>query len=142
MAQKSEARQDKPLGHPHAKPSLWEHAAAALGGAIVIATLAFMIYEAVTTPSDAVPQLAVRVDTIISYAHGHVVEFRAVNTGDATAANVQVRGELQADAGIVERSESTVDFVPARSWRKGGLVFNARPARDRLDVRVVGFDRP
>jgi uncharacterized protein (TIGR02588 family) len=55
---------------------------------------------------------------------------------------VQVEGELRADTGVVERSESTVGFVPARSWRKGGLVFRAEPARYRLEVRVVGYDRP
>jgi uncharacterized protein (TIGR02588 family) len=94
------------------------------------------------TPTDAVPQLAIRVDTVVSYPHGYVVEFRAVNPGGSTAANVQVEGELRGDTGFVERSESTIAFVPARSWRTGGLVFRAEPARHRLEVRVVGFDRP
>ncbi len=119
-----------------------ELAAALLGGAIVIAALTFMIYEAVTAPSDPVPKLVARVDTVVPYPSGYVAEFRAINAGDATAANVQVRGELHADTGVVERSESTVDFVPARSWRKGGLVFSADPRRYRFDVRVVGYDRP
>jgi uncharacterized protein (TIGR02588 family) len=129
-------------GHQRSKPPLWETAAAVLGAVIVGATIAFMVYEAVTTPADPVPQLAVRVDTVVSYADGHVVEFRATNTGHATAANVQIRGQLTADTGVVERSESTVDFVPARSWRRGGLIFKADPARHRVELRVVGFDRP
>lgn len=142
MAKTSEEKSDKQLGHAHAKPSVWEHAAAALGAAIVVATLGFMVYEALTTPTDAVPQLGVRVDTVVSYPHGHVVEFRAMNAGDATAANVQIEGELRADTGVVERSEATIGFVPAQSWRTGGLVFRGNPAGYRLEVRVVGFDRP
>ena len=142
MPKTSEEKRDKPLGHPHAKPSVWEHVAGALGAAIVVATLAFMVYEALTTPTDAVPQLAVQVDTVVSYPHGHVVEFRAMNAGDATAANVQVQGELRADTGVVERSEATIGFVPAQSWRTGGLVFRGDPAGYRLEMRVVGFDRP
>src|SRR5687767_298455 len=142
MAKTSEEKGDKPLGHPHATPSIWEHAAGALGATIVVATLAFMVYEALTTPTDAVPQLAVQVDTVVSYPYGHVVEFRAMNVGNATAADVQIEGELRADTGVVERSEATIGFVPAQSWRRGGLVFKGDPAVHRLQVRVVGFDRP
>ena len=119
-----------------------EIAVAALGAAIVVAALGFMVYEAVTAPSDPVPKLVVRLDTVIAYASGHVAEFRAINAGEATAASVQVQGELHADTGLVEQSESTIDFVPAQSWRKGGLVFRADPRRHRLTVRVMGYDRP
>jgi uncharacterized protein (TIGR02588 family) len=127
---------------PRAKPSGWELGAAVLGAAIVVATLAFLLYEAVTAPPSAVPRLVVRVDTVIAYASGHVVEFRAINSGDATAASVQVEGELRSDTGVVERSESIVDFVPARSWRKGGLVFKADPRAYQMEVRAVGYTRP
>jgi uncharacterized protein (TIGR02588 family) len=142
MANTSQERRDKPLGHPHAKPSIWEHAAGVAGATIVVATLAFMAYEALTTPTGAVPQLAVRVDTVVSYSNSHVVEFRAMNAGDATASDVQIEGELRADTGVVERSEATIAFVPAQSWRRGGLVFKGDPSIYRLQVRVVGFDRP
>lgn len=101
-----------------------------------------MVYEAVTAPANPVPQIVVRVDTVIAYPSGHVVEFRAINAGDATAAGVQVEGELRSDTGVVERSESTVDFVPARSWRKGGLLFKGDPRAHRMEVRAVGFGRP
>ena len=46
------------------------------------------------------------------------------------------------DKVVVERSEATIGFVPAQSWRTGGLVFRGDPAGHRLEVRVVGFDRP
>jgi uncharacterized protein (TIGR02588 family) len=134
-------RGDRPA-RPQAKPSAWELTAAALGAAIVAATLGFMVYEAVTAPANPVPQIVVRVDTVIAYPSGHVVEFRAINAGDATAAGVQVQGELRSDTGVVERSESTVDFVPARSWRRGGVLFKSDPRGHRMEVRAVGFGRP
>jgi uncharacterized protein (TIGR02588 family) len=142
MAKHSGEGEESESGRARTAPSSWEHAAGAIGAVITIATLAFMIYEAVTAPADPVPQLVVRVDTIVAYRSGYVAEFRAINDGDATAAHVQILGELRADTGVVERSESSVDFVPARSWREGGLVFQNDPRRYRLEVRPVGFDRP
>jgi uncharacterized protein (TIGR02588 family) len=132
---------DRPA-RTHAKPSSWELVAAAIGAAIVVATLGFMVYEAMTAPPNAVPQIVVRVDSIVPYPSGYVVEIRAINAGDATAAAVQVHGELRSDTGVVDQSESTVDFVPARSWRPGGLVFKNDPRRYQVEVRPVGFDRP
>jgi uncharacterized protein (TIGR02588 family) len=126
----------------HRKPSLWEWAAAALGAAIVAATIGFMVYDAVTAPSDGVPKIEVRVDSVVAYSSGYVVEFRAINAGDATAASVLVQGELRSDTGVVERSEATVDFVPAGSWRPGGLVFTKDPRAYHMEVRPLGFDRP
>jgi uncharacterized protein (TIGR02588 family) len=126
----------------HAEPSIWEWVAAGIGGALVVAVLAFMSYEAATLGPHPSPKLAIRIDTVLAYPGGYIVEFRATNSGDATAAHVLVQGELRSDSGVVERSESTVDFVPARSWRTGGLVFAQDPRAFRVEVRPVGFDRP
>lgn len=142
MAEKGGRDRGERPGRAHTKPSVWEHGAAAIGAAIVVATLGFMVYEAATAPPDPVPLIVVRVDTVVAYPSGYVVEFRAINAGDATAASVQVQGELRSDTGVVERSESTVDFVPARSWRRGGLVFARDPRAHRMEVRAVGFGRP
>jgi uncharacterized protein (TIGR02588 family) len=65
-----------------------------------------------------------------------------IDDGDATAAGVLVQGELRSNTGLVERSEATLDFVPARSWRPGGLVFTTDPRAQRLEVRPLGLDRP
>lgn len=109
---------------------------------MVVAVVAFMVYEAATLSPHPTPRLAIRIDTVVAYASGYIVELRAINSGDATASGVLVQGELRADTGVVERSEVTVDFVPARSWRRAGLVFAQDPRAHRMDVRPVGFDRP
>ena len=126
----------------HHTPSIWEWTVAAFGAAIVLVAIGFMVYDAVTAAPGAVPMISVRVDRIVAYPSGYVVEFRTTNDGDATAAQVLVRGELRSDSGVVELSESTIDFVPARSWRIGGLVFTKDPRAHRMEVRAVGFDRP
>lgn len=126
----------------HAEVSIWEWIAAGLGAAIVLATLAFMVYDAMTGGPHPVPQITVRVDTVIAYGSGYVVEFRAINEGAATAAGAVVSGELRADTGVVEHAEVTLDHVPARSWRKGGLVFAEDPRTHRLVLRFKGFAQP
>lgn len=115
---------------------------AALGAALVAATLGVLVYEALTADPHATPRLTVRVDTVVADRSGYTVEYRAFNDGDATAARVLVRGELRDVARVVEQSESTIDFVPARSSRSGGLVFRNDPRAYRVEVRAVGFDRP
>jgi uncharacterized protein (TIGR02588 family) len=126
----------------HAASSIWEWVAAGIGGAMVVAVVAFMAYEAATLSPHPTARLAIRIDTVVAYPSGYIVELRAINSGDATAASVLVQGELRGDTGVVERSEVTVDFVPARSWRAAGLVFKNDPRRHRMEVRPVGFDRP
>ncbi len=127
----------------HAKPSAWEWAAAGTGAAVVLAAVGFMVYEAMTLDPHPTPKIAVRVDTVMAARSGYVVEYRAINEGDGTAARLLVRGELRDAAGVVvEQSESTIDFVPARSWRPGGLVFRKDPRLYRVELRPAGFDRP
>jgi uncharacterized protein (TIGR02588 family) len=124
------------------KPAIWEWVAAALGAAVVLAAIGFMIYEAMTGGPHPIARITVEVDTIVPYSSGYVVEFRAINEGDASAARVVVSGELRSDTGVVERAEVTVDYVPARSWRKGGFVFAKDPRAHRVELRSKGFDRP
>jgi uncharacterized protein (TIGR02588 family) len=126
----------------HAAPSIWEWVAAGIGGALVVAVLGFMAYEAATLSSHPTPRLTVRIDTVVAYPSGYVVEFRAMNAGDATAASVIVQGELRSDTTVVERSEAMIDFIPAGSSRSGGLVFKNDPRRFQAEVRAAGFDMP
>jgi uncharacterized protein (TIGR02588 family) len=131
---------DQPV--QRAEPSIWEWVAAGIGGALVVAVVGFMAYEAATLSPHPTPRLAIRIDTVVAYPGGYIVEFRASNSGDATAASVLVEGELRSDTGVVERSEATIDFVPAGSWRTGGLVFTKDPRSYQMEVRPAGFGRP
>jgi uncharacterized protein (TIGR02588 family) len=126
----------------HAKASVWEWVAAAIGAALVIAVIGFMAYQAIAARADLYPRISVSVDTIIGYGDGYIVEFRAENTGSATVAGLLVKGRISSDTGVVEESEVTIDFVPPKSRQRGGLLFTEDPRAYRLEVRPAGYDRP
>jgi uncharacterized protein (TIGR02588 family) len=121
--------------------SLWEWAAAALSTVVVLGAIGFMLNEAFTVPSSP-PMITVRVDTIVAAGSGYVVEFRAQNSGQTTAAGLTIEGELRSDTGTVEKSNVTIDYVPAGSHRRGGLLFTHDPARYTLQIQPKGYDRP
>lgn len=125
-----------------AKASVWEWVAAAVGAALVIAVIGFIAYQAVVARGDPHPRISVRVDTIIGYGDGYIVEFLAENTGGATAAGLLIKGRISSDTGVVEESEATIDFVPSKSRHRGGLLFTKDPRAFRLEVRPAGYQRP
>ena len=53
-----------------------------------------------------------------------------------------VEGELEADTGKVETSETTIDYVPAEGEQRGGLYFRQDPRRLRLKLRAHGYREP
>jgi uncharacterized protein (TIGR02588 family) len=126
----------------HAKASMWEWVAAAIGAALVIAVIGFLTYRAIVARADPYPRLSVSVDSIIGYGDGYIVEFRAENAGGAPVADLLVQGRISSDTGVVEESEVTIDFVPPESSQRGGLLFTKDPRAYRLEVRPAGYDRP
>ena len=62
--------------------------------------------------------------------------------GRSTAADVIVEGELQADTGRVEVSQTTLDYVPGGGDQRAGLYFTHDPRRLRLRLRAHGYREP
>ena len=135
-------RERAPERAPDAKPSRWEWVVAALGAAMTLGAIGYMTYAGLTAPAEPHPRITLTVDTVFAHGGGHTVEFRAENTGDATAADLLVRGRLLADTGVVDESAVVIDFVPARSRRRAALVFAEDPRAYRLELRPLGYDRP
>ncbi len=121
--------------------SPWEWVVAALSGVLVLGAIGFMLQEALSEPSSP-PRIEIAVDTIIATRNGYVVEFRATNRGTTTAAGLTVEGELKSATGSVEKSEVTVQYVPAEASRQGGLFFSHDPQRYQLEIRPKGYARP
>lgn len=119
-----------------------EWIAAALGAAVTLATIGFLAREALVDPRRGIPDLSVAVDSVIERRHGWAVGIEARNAGTATAAAVRIVGELRSDSGVVETSETTLDYVPEASSRAGALLFTRNPADYVLDVRPTGYARP
>jgi uncharacterized protein (TIGR02588 family) len=109
--------------------------------ALVLGVLGFLIYDGVRSPRTP-PDVTIEVDSIKTTGQGYLVLFRARNLGRTTAAEVLVEGELEADTGKVETSETTIDYVPAEGEERGGLYFRQDPRRLRLKLRAHGYREP
>lgn len=109
---------------------------------LVLSAVGYLFYRALSGP-ELPPMVTVRTERILPMGGGgYLVEFKAVNEGSGTAANLMVEGALMRDTAVVEKSTATVQFVPAETERGGGLFFTKDPRRYRLEVRPTGFDRP
>ena len=122
--------------------SVWHWATAALGLALLLATIAFLLHDGLARRRTPYPVLAASVDTVARTAGGHVVRLRVRNDGGVAAANVRVRATLRGGGGVAEEAETTLDYVPPMSTRDAGVVLAGDPLGGRLDVRVTGFDIP
>jgi uncharacterized protein (TIGR02588 family) len=119
-----------------------ELAVGVLGLVMVLGVLGFLLYEAFQ-PNSA-PAVVVEPEQIIHNASGYLVLMRAANQGGETAAAVVVEGSLLADDGAepVELSELTFDYVPANSYRQGGLFFVQNPEEFDLRLQVKSYVDP
>lgn len=138
---RAEADRDQARGKKAPGTSTVEWVVAAISGVIVAGAIGFMLYDAVAAPSSP-PAIELRVDTTLAVPGGYLVQFTARNTGTTTAASVQVEGSLMQDTTELEKSQTTLDFVPTQSRRKAGLYFSRDPRSYRLELRPVGFTLP
>jgi uncharacterized protein (TIGR02588 family) len=118
-----------------------EWVVAALGAALVAATIFYLVWLALSR-DDAPPDVQVVAGGVHALANGYVVEFRAVNAGGQAAAGLLVEGELSGPQGTVETAEATVDYLPPRSERAGGLIFKEDPRRHELRLSAKGYVDP
>lgn len=118
-----------------------EWVAAALGLSIVLATLASLAWQTVRR-DDATPVLEVAVERIAVTSAGYVVEIEVRNRSGATAAGVEIESTLTTAGAAPVSSRLTVDFVPAHSARRAGLLIERDPRNGRLELRVLGYVEP
>jgi uncharacterized protein (TIGR02588 family) len=120
--------------------SPWEYVVGVLGALVVLGAIGVMLFEGATR-RDSPPDLRVAVDSVMRIGEGWLVEVRVSNEGGATAAQVNVEGELRATE-PPETSGATIDYVPAESFRRAGLIFSEDPRGKELELRVTGYDLP
>jgi uncharacterized protein (TIGR02588 family) len=118
-----------------------EWVVAGLGTLLVLGTAGFLVRDA-ASGSSSPPRITVAVDSVLPAGAGYLVEFTARNGGETTAAGLVVEGEMRSGDGSVERSEVTIDFLPAGGSRRAGLFFSEDPRGHRLEIRPKGYDRP
>jgi uncharacterized protein (TIGR02588 family) len=120
---------------------IWEWIVAGVGLVLVAGVIGFLIYEAFSR--DRVPpDVKLSVDSVVETRNGYLVKIIIINEGGMTAEGVDIEGELRRGAEPVERSRTTIDYLPPRSEKKAGLFFTRDPRQLDLQVRSLGYEEP
>ena len=128
-------------GRASAKQDVFEWIAGGVSAVLTLAMIGFIGWQALTA-DEGIPRLTVEIQAVEPVAGGWHVRFRAVNTGDATAANVAVEGQLKSGGTVVETGEGSIDYVPANSAHSGGMFFSRNPAEHEMAIRARGYQVP
>jgi uncharacterized protein (TIGR02588 family) len=124
-----------------APPSAWEWFAAAIGLLLLLASIGYLAYDAVTEREEP-PSPAIRVMGIEPQGDRFLVRLQVVNRTRATASSLRIEGELRRGSEVVERSETEFDYLPGKSSREGGLFFRADPRTLQLVLSARSYQAP
>ena len=119
----------------------WMWGIAVLGLILVLASITFMLYEAVGGDSSPA-NVTVHVLTTQPTSSGYQVKFRAVNAGGSTVEGLTIEGTLRNGSEVLEISDTVLEWLPAHSERGGGLFFTADPRQYQLQLRAKGYEDP
>jgi uncharacterized protein (TIGR02588 family) len=114
---------------------------AAIGAVLVAGTIGYLVWLAMSR-DETPPDVRVVEDGVVALQNGWLVKFRAANAGAQAAAELLVEGELIGPDGAIETSEATVDYLPPRSEREGGLFFSHDPRQHEVRLRAKGYVNP
>lgn len=114
---------------------------AVIGLILVIATIGFMLYKAVTSENTP-PRFVTNIEKIDEINSGYLVIFKVINEGEKTASGVEIEGVLKNGTETLETSGATIDYVPSKSDSKGGLFFKNNPKQFMPEIRVKGYSEP
>ena len=120
---------------------IWEWIVAAIGFVLVASVIGFLLYEALGG-NRLPPDVKLSVDSVVQTRNGYLARIIAVNEGGTTAAGVVIEGELRKGAEAIERSWTTIDYLPPRSEQRGGLFFTRDPQQFELQLRPFGYVEP
>ncbi|EHS51598.1 Conserved hypothetical protein CHP02588 [Rhizobium sp. PDO1-076] len=141
LESKKVARKGKPPNTERLKPHWIEWLTGAVSSLLILAIIGWVSYEAVNG-TDTPAELRVDIASIEKTGAGWRVLFDLSNSGEATAAAVEVRGTVTDRGRFVEEAAVIFDYVAARSIAHGALIFTQDPAGRDLNIRAVGFNEP
>ncbi len=113
----------------------------ALGALLVAATIGYLVWLALGR-DEGPPDVRVTAGAVHAVENGFVVEFRARNAGGTAAGGLLIEGLLLGPEGVVETAEATIDYLPPRSEREGGLIFRRDPRGHELRLGARGYVDP
>ena len=114
---------------------------ATIGFVLVAGVISFLLYEAIVG-NRLPPDVKLSVDSVVQTRNGYLAKITAVNEGGITAEGVDIEGELKKGTETIERSQTTIDYLPPRSEKKAGLFFTRDPRQLDLQVRSLGYEEP
>lgn len=117
-------------------PPLLEWVASAIGLLLTLGVMAVIARDAFNGSAEMAPDIEVAVTSVQPVRTGFMLEFEARNLSPVTAAQVMIEGKLPDG----ETSTATIDYVPGRSARRGGLFFAQHPRG--AEVRALGYQDP
>jgi uncharacterized protein (TIGR02588 family) len=132
---------DAPAGTSRRPIPATEWVVAAIGALLVAGTIGYLVWLALGR-DQAPPDVRLVAGNVLALQHGFLVEFRALNAGGSAAGELLVEGELAGPDGVVETAEATIDYLPPRSERAGGLIFSHDPRRYALRLSAKGYVEP
>ncbi len=118
------------------KTPLLEWIASAVGLVLTLGVTAMIARDAFNGSASMAPDIEIVVLEQRQVGGRWLVRFDAHNRSPATAAEVTIEGALPGG----ETSTATIDYIPGRSTRGGGLIFSTEPRDVRL--RPLGFQDP
>lgn len=137
-----EGRSEKQGRKRSSQPPLLEWISAGVGLLLTLAVLGALTWEGLAGSNGTPPAVEATISRITPVRAGYVVEIELRNRSSATAAAVEIEGELTRSDGTTATSTATVDYVPGESTRNAGLFFEDDPRRHRVEVRALGFAEP
>jgi len=87
------------------------------------------------------PDIRLEIESVSRRSGGYLVLFTALNRGGSPAEGVVVEARA-GDGAAAERSQTTLDYLPAHSRRRGGLYVSTDPSQPGFSLRALGYERP
>ena len=124
------------MAKPKTNPPFLEWLASAIGLLLTLGVMAVIARDAFNGSEDMAPDIEVVGRAPERVGNRWLVRFDVHNRAPVTAAQVTIEGSLPGG----ETSTATIDYIPGRSTRGGGLVFSAEPRG--VQLRPLGFQDP
>ncbi len=118
-----------------------EWVVAIIGLMIVTGAISYLVYQGLTEKKTP-PQILLKVNSITITGTNYLVQVKAINQGGETVKELQIEGTLKNKGSVIETSNITFAYVPAKSERMGGLFFTDDPRTLTLQLRALGYEQP
>lgn len=125
----------------HDATPLLEWVLGGIGVLLFLGAIAFLVYEGSSGPNQPAG-VEIRIDAVIPTEDAYLVRYRAYNQGTQTLVDLHVTARVLDGSKELERVEAAIDFLPGRSWRRGGVYLHEDPRKYRLEVRAAGYQEP